>query len=324
MDINCPNFRNIVKNKKSTVLSFKTTLRKNLIVIGIHCLFLSILTHAQEPTYDMLKTILDTRCTMCHSGELAPLGLQLDSYEGLLKGSRFGPVALDGDPENSEIIRRLKGESQPRMPLTGPPYLSDEEILLFENWIKNGLIESGLDQSITPDNFQQIQTEQFVSFADVSPIFNTHCTKCHTANGLMGGPPEDYRLDSYYEAINSNDRLRIVSGQPETSELFRRVRGHSLPQMPFDGPPFLSEEEIEIIKRWIIDGARDVNGIPASIPAGAKLRIHGTLDDAMTLNGLELDLTGARIKEAEPGNYVEVRGAFDAEEQLWIERIRGR
>jgi hypothetical protein len=56
---------------------------------------------------------------MCHSGQDAALGLRLDSLDNLNKGSRKGPVAKAGDPAGSELIRRIKGVSQPRMPMTG-------------------------------------------------------------------------------------------------------------------------------------------------------------------------------------------------------------
>ena len=82
--------------------------------------------------------ILAERCVMCHQGEAAPLGLRLDSVDALLAGSRNGPVVKPGDPAGSELLRRLRGQSQPRMPLTGPPFLSDAEIASVETWIAAG------------------------------------------------------------------------------------------------------------------------------------------------------------------------------------------
>ena len=76
---------------------------------------------------------------MCHSGETAPLGLRLDSLEHALQGSENGPVLVAGDPEASELIKRLKGLSQPRMPLTGPPFLDQAQIAMIEEWIEAGM-----------------------------------------------------------------------------------------------------------------------------------------------------------------------------------------
>ena len=46
---------------------------------------------------------------------------------------------MAGDPAGSELIKRLKGTSLPRMPMNGPPYLADKDVALFERWIREGL-----------------------------------------------------------------------------------------------------------------------------------------------------------------------------------------
>lgn len=45
--------------------------------------------------------------------------------------------------------------------------------------------------------------------------------------------------------------------------------------MPMTCPPFLDAAEIARVERWI---ACDAQGTPARIPAGARVRLHGTLD----------------------------------------------
>lgn len=280
-------------------------------------------------TYQTLEPILSTRCTMCHAGAGAPLGLQLDSLEGLLEGSQNGPVVVAGDPEGSEIIRRLKGISQPRMPLTGPPFLSDEEIALFEQWIAEGLpvsaSEPSRDEPVTTPEPVRPAAGEPVTYAHVEAIFQTRCVKCHAAQGLMGPAPEGYRLDSYSEILASDDRLRVVPGYPEASELLRRVRGQALPRMPLDGPPYLSDKEIGLIKEWIAQGARNAEGEVATYPVGARVRLHGTLGAAMNLDGLPLVLMpDARVEDVSPGAYVEVRGNLGADGAVVVERIRGR
>jgi hypothetical protein len=75
---------------------------------------------------------------MCHSGEHAAVELHLDSYEGVIAGSKNGPVVVSGDATTSELIRRVRGESQPRMPFLGYP-LDADDIALLEDWIEAGL-----------------------------------------------------------------------------------------------------------------------------------------------------------------------------------------
>ena len=77
---------------------------------------------AQEaPGWSEVGALFAERCTMCHAGAGAPLGLGLDSYEAALAGSQRGPVLVPHDPEESELVRRIRGEVQPRMPLVGEP-----------------------------------------------------------------------------------------------------------------------------------------------------------------------------------------------------------
>ena len=92
-----------------------------------------------DTSYSDIAPILAEKCIVCHSGQSAAAGLRLDSFEALINGSARGPVVRAGAPADSELIRRIKGISQPRMPMTGPPYLSDSEIAVFERWIQGGL-----------------------------------------------------------------------------------------------------------------------------------------------------------------------------------------
>lgn len=339
-------------------------------------------TQGQQETiakvhYEDLVPIFSDRCIMCHSGQFAPLGLQLDSLENLLKGSQNGAIVQVNNTENSEIIRRLKGISQPRMPLTGPPYLSDEEINLFETWITTGLTEDIAsiaakegkpsevkqvaetsvieaasttadqetnfeqpntsqeesvhanavlpDTSSTINNASAIETESSkVTYSDVEPIFMQRCVKCHSNNGLMGNAPEGYLLDSYENILDSTDRLRVVAGYPMTSELFRRISGISVPRMPFDGPPYLNENEIALIEQWIAQGAKNKDGIQKTPPIGAKLRLQGTLNAEQELDGTPLKISSSTRIDKNPriGNYVEVRGVLNIGGVVDVERLR--
>ncbi|MDZ7789872.1 MAG: c-type cytochrome domain-containing protein [Xanthomonadales bacterium] len=315
--------------------------------------------YGQEPsdsvTWSEIELIVSERCVMCHTGEFAPLGLNLQSLEGLLAGSDNGPVVVAGDADGSELIRRIRGESQPRMPMTGPPFLSDEEIALFESWVSSGLqetadgvvvaeAESGEEAASEPDagpgqdEAAEESTEpgpevvtgpsnvETVTWRHVAPILATRCAKCHTDQGLMGPAPEGYRLTSYESALSPADRGRVIPGNPDASELVRRIRGQALPRMPFDGPPFLNAEQITLIEKWIAGGAPDATGRTADVPIGAEVRLHGVLGQGWALDGLQLVVPpGTRIDDnPQPGDYVQVRGVIDHRGDVRAERIRLR
>jgi hypothetical protein len=141
----------------------------------------------------------------------------------------------------------------------------------------------------------------------------------------MGPAPEGYRLDTYDEALRSDDRARVVPFAPDASELVRRVLGHAQPRMPYDGPPWLSDAELDRIVAWVAEGARAADGTPAEVPVGAEVRLHGTWLTDGTLDGLRLDLSGARVDDdARHGGSVQVRAVLGAGGAVVVERLRGR
>jgi len=105
-----------------------------------------------DVTYPDVAAVLSGRCVMCHSGPAAPLQLRLDSYEAVLQGSSRGAIVQPGSADDSELIRRLTGASQPRMPMTGPPYLTEDEIARFVDWINGGLLQGTEPQQAVAEN----------------------------------------------------------------------------------------------------------------------------------------------------------------------------
>jgi hypothetical protein len=165
-----------------------------------------------------------------------------------------------------------------------------------------------------------------VTYLDVAPILATRCMKCHAENGMMGPAPEGYLLTTYESTLSVAERVRVVPGHPGASELVRRIRGQAHPRMPFDGPPYLAEDEITLIEDWIVQGAESAEGTSASLPAGARVRLHGTLGADNRLDGLELVIgPETRLdKQTAPGMYVEVRGRLAESGKVLVERLRAR
>lgn len=288
-------------------------------------------TAARGATYADLAPLLRSRCTVCHSGAQAAAGLQLDSLDALKRGGSRGPVVRSGDPAGSELIRRLRGQSLPRMPLTGPPYLGEAEIQRFEAWIRAGL-PAGDPAAPAPAQLTpppQAARPAVPTWTDVAPIFATRCAKCHRDGGLMGSAPEGYRLNSYEAVLSSDDRVRVLPGRPEASELVRRIQGLARPRMPFDGPPYLSEAEIGLIRDWIRHGARNSLGEPAPMPTGARLRLRGSQSqDGLleSLGGSGGSGGGGRRRDRLPGpdDDFELRGWIGPDGSIEVERLRRR
>ena len=283
---------------------------------------------------------------MCHSGEGAPLGLRLDSYGGAMAGSRDGPVLVAGDPEGSELVRRVRGISQPQMPLIGD-LLTEEEIGRIEAWIRAGLQEGGSAEAAeapgeapggdaaAPELPEAAEAPALaeappgpgepVTFAHVERIFLQRCVECHS-DAREGGPPEGLRLDGLERILAGGERLVVVPGNPEWSEVVRRIEGTAEPRMPFDGPPWLSEEEIALVRRWIEDGARDAGGEPAPVPVGRELRLRGVMTGPGEIDGAGFRVTGDTRVDDRPavGEEAEVRGVVAPDGAVEARRLRER
>lgn len=81
--------------------------------------------------------ILVGRCNDCHGPGNNSGGLSLATFTNLLRGGDSGAIVGTADPEESLLIKKLRGTSGQRMPLNRPP-LSGEQIDLIASWIKEG------------------------------------------------------------------------------------------------------------------------------------------------------------------------------------------
>ena len=133
-----------------------------------------------------------------------------------------------------------------------------------------GLFVGACDQSLsklagpTPNlepTFSSIQSEIFET-ADSSG--RKACIGCHTNVGRNPSSGLNLIHDmAYDQLVNVASRgkpgmTRVVPGDPENSYVVHKVEGRTGiagRQMPSGGPPFLTDGQILILKRWIAIGA---------------------------------------------------------------------
>lgn len=89
---------------------------------------------------DIVLPILKTNCASCHHRPLSRAGWDMSTDSSLLAGGKYGSTIIKGDPENSELIKRisLPIESRKHMPPATMPALSPMEIFILKHWIKSG------------------------------------------------------------------------------------------------------------------------------------------------------------------------------------------
>jgi hypothetical protein len=89
-----------------------------------------------------VQPILAANCYECHSAGkpgTAATGFDMTTYEGLMKGGKFGPFVRPGDPLSSTLNMVVEGRTDPsiRMPHNGKK-LADRDIETLRTWVAQG------------------------------------------------------------------------------------------------------------------------------------------------------------------------------------------
>jgi hypothetical protein len=179
---------------------------------------------------------------------------------------------------------------------------------------------------------------------DIQPILAEHCTHCHGADAKsrQGG----LRLDLRENALTGGDSgmAAITPGQPEASELLRRIASHDESEVmppPEEKKP-LSEGQIATLTQWITQGAPyDAHWaftapkkapLPASGPAhpvdafvaaklqSRQLQLSPPADPLALCRRLYLDVTGLPPSPEELAAFQ--KNGFEATLQALLESER--
>ena len=100
---------------------------------------------AASPKYSFAEDVMPIfkgRCVQCHASGAEGTeksGLDLTTYEGVMKGTKFGPMVIPGDAQGSNLVRLLDWRASPelRMP-HGKKKLSTCDRDAIRGWISEG------------------------------------------------------------------------------------------------------------------------------------------------------------------------------------------
>jgi mono/diheme cytochrome c family protein len=86
--------------------------------------------------------IFKGRCVDCHQpggSGFEESGLDLRTYEGLMKGTKYGPMVTPGDPLTSNLIWLLDWKASPKLRMPhGTKKLSTCDRDAIRSWIRQG------------------------------------------------------------------------------------------------------------------------------------------------------------------------------------------
>lgn len=113
-------------------------------LLGVPLVLLLVGCDRQAPVSfaNDVQPIINKHCIECHmkggKGNVAS-GFLVESYASVMKGTKFGPVIVPGDPLSSSLYRLVAGEVDQsiRMPHGKDP-IPQQEIATIEAWIAQG------------------------------------------------------------------------------------------------------------------------------------------------------------------------------------------
>ena len=97
---------------------------------------------------------------------------------------------------------------------------------------------------------------------NIRPILKAHCFHCHGEGGLAEASL-DVRLRRWIVAGGDSGEA-VLPGEPDESLLLQRIASGEMPP----GDKMLSEEELELIRTWIAEGAKTARDEPTSLDDG--------------------------------------------------------
>jgi hypothetical protein len=96
---------------------------------------------------DDVKPIFNRYCFGCHSAAEMSSGLNLETYQGVLKGSSGGDVVKPGRATSSILYQALARDTDGVRPMPlGGAKLPDSAINIIKDWIQGGLLENATSQ----------------------------------------------------------------------------------------------------------------------------------------------------------------------------------
>lgn len=198
--------------------------------------------------------VFDVSCAVsgCHAGAAAPQGLRLEadySFDHLVNQASGEVPSLfrvePFTPDDSYLIHKLEGTASVgvQMPRNQPP-LPSETIDVIRTWIADGALGPTLD------SIQAV-------------IFTPVCTQCHFGSSPAGNLnlEEGNSYDNLVGVQREFDpEIRVVAGDADSSFLIDKLEGNNLggsrgDRMPLNGPPYLTQIQIDAIRQWINAGA---------------------------------------------------------------------
>ena len=176
-----------------------------------------------------LHPLVTAQCGRCHGVDQAPLFAVADAGTAHNSLINFGLVSLS-NPASSRLVQKVQAGHQ-----GFATALATDLQTQIKAWADQLAAVGGALPAPTV-----VLTATFSSISTL--ILAPKCASCHGATRASEG----IRYDTY-----SNTLRTVVPRNPAGSELYKSVLNGSMPEM---APP-LTPQELQVINKWISDGA---------------------------------------------------------------------
>lgn len=194
--------------------------------------------------------IFKEACISCHGPEKQKGKYRMDTREAAFKDTDYGPTIVVGKSEQSSLIHMVAGlvDEMLMPPPSDKPGQSEpltkEQIGILRAWIDQG--------AHWPDG--PVDVEKPVTFAtDIQPILAAACGSCHGAESPEGG----FNVLELAAVLKGGENYQsvITPGDAQKSSLITIISGldEDLPQSEKHRLP---PKQVELVKRWIAQGAK--------------------------------------------------------------------
>jgi uncharacterized membrane protein len=183
---------------------------------------------------DVMTEVFQPKCITCHGSSGGVSLVDFQSARQFLK-----------EIEQAALIEN-------RMPKSPVSPLTDRERLILRAWIDAGAPERPAVGEPKPLPPEPVLEATFDSIR--SQILEKKCVLCHKA----GGKAERIPLSTREDLLNSPLEI-VIPGNPEESMLMIVTQAGARKPMPpkSSGITPLTAEQIDIVGRWILNGAKD-------------------------------------------------------------------
>jgi len=208
----------------------------------------------------LLLTAEAAKLTTEQKKELASIKKNLGKVSLLIRQKKYDEAKTLTDEEEQKL---LKLAEDAMIPETDPVLVSTKKLIALRRVLLEKAMGGG-DGKGTPG----APANQGVSFeTQIAPIFIEKCVSCHGADRASS----NLKLDTFADMKKGGrGGVLLVLGNPNNSLIIRKLIAPDNQRMPRNAPA-LEQAQIQLIARWIAEGAR-FDGEKETDPIGASTK----------------------------------------------------